>query len=323
MRLACQTAALAVLPALAIAPAAGETYPAKSVRIIVPLPVGGLADMFARVLAQYLTETDNQTVVVENRTGGGGAIGADAAAKSAPDGATLFLGLHSTNAILPHLNSRLPYDPDKDFAPVIHIATLPNLLVVHPAVPADSVQDLIAYAKANPGKLTYASQGNGSSGHMAGEQFRQIAGIDIVHVPYRGAAPAVQDLVGGQVQMMFDSVTLQLPQLSAGKTRALAVTSTQRVPAVPDVPTMAEAGLPDVQGGAWFGLFVPTGTPRDVIDWLNRETRKAYGAPEVRQRFLAQGALFPLGTPEEFATFVAAEKNRWGDVIRKAGIKVE
>jgi len=323
MRLACQTAALAVLLVLAIAPAAGQTHPAKSVRIIVPLPVGGLADMFARVLAQYLTETDNQTVVVENRTGGGGAIGADAAAKSAPDGATLFLGLHSTNAILPHLNSRLPYDPDKDFAPVIHIATLPNLLVVHPAVPADSVQDLIAYAKANPGKLAYASQGNGSSGHMAGEQFRQIAGIDIVHVPYRGAAPAVQDLVGGQVQMMFDSVTLQLPQLSAGKTRALAVTSTQRVPAVPDVPTMAEAGLPDVQGGAWFGLFVPTGTPRDVIDRLNRETRKAYVAPEVRQRFLAQGALFPLGTPEEFATFVAAEKNRWGDVIRKAGIKVE
>src|SRR5215470_11332413 len=258
--LAYAMAALVGMYALVTDRAGAQSYPSRPIKIIVPLPAGGLADMFARVVAQHLTQASKQAVVVENHTGAGGAIGAEVAAKSAPDGYTLLLGLHSTNVMLPYLSKKLPYDPDKDFVSIIQIATLPNLLVVHPSVPAHSVEELIAYAKANPGKLTYASQGNGSSGHITGEQFRQLAGIDIVHVPYRGAAPAVQDLISGQVQMMFDSVTMQLPQLSAGKTRALAVTSTQRVPAIADVPTMAEAGLPDVQGGAWFGLFAPAGT---------------------------------------------------------------
>jgi tripartite-type tricarboxylate transporter receptor subunit TctC len=316
-------AALVGIFALVTDPARAQNYPSRPIKIIVPLPAGGLADMFARVVAQHLTEASKQAVVVENHTGAGGAIGADVAAKSAPDGYTLLLGLHSTNVILPYLIKKLSYDPDKDFVSIIQIATLPNLLVVHPSVPAHTVEELIAYAKANPGKLTYASQGNGSSGHITGEQFKQAAGIDIVHVPYRGAAPAVQDLVGGQVQMMFDSVTIQLPQLSAGKTRALAVTSTQRVPAIADVPTMGEAGLPEVQGGAWFGLFAPVGTSREAIEWLNRETKKACSVPEIRQRFLAQGALLPLGSPEEFATFVTAERKRWGEVIRQAGIKLD
>ena len=314
---------IAALASAATSSAKAQSYPAKPIKIIVALAPGGLADMLARAAAQHLGGAGKQSVVVENRTGAGGVIGADAGAKSAPDGYTLYLGLHSTNAILPHLNSRLPYDPAKDFAPVIHIATFPNVLVVNAAVPARSVRELVAYAKQNPGKLSYASQGNGSSGHMAGEQFKQVAGVDLIHVPYRGAAPAVQDLIGGQVQMMFDTVTLQMPQLSAGTVRALAITSPQRIAAIPDVPTMSEAGFPDVQGGAWFGLFAPAGTPHEAIDWLNRETRKAFAASEVRDRLLGQGALLPLGSPEEFAAFVAAERERWGEVIRRAGIRME
>jgi tripartite-type tricarboxylate transporter receptor subunit TctC len=291
--------------------------------MIVPFAPGGASDFVGRIMQPRLGELLGQPIVVENKPGASGNIGVDAAAKSAPDGYTLYLGLHSTNAILPYLNSRLPYDPAKDFASVIHIATFPNVLVVHAAVPASSVRGLVAYAKDNPGKLTYASQGNGSSGHMAGEQFKQVAGVDILHVPYRGAAPAAQDLVGGQVQMMFDSITLQMPQLSAGKVRALAVTSAQRVAAIADVPTMSEAGFPDVQGGAWFGLFAPAGTPREAIDWLNQEIRKAFAAPEIRERLIGQGALLPLGSPEDFSAFIATERDRWGEVIRRGGIKID
>ena len=270
-----------------------------------------------------MSETTKQTVVVENRTGGAGALGADAAAKSPPDGYTLYLGLHATNAILPYLNPKLPYDPATDFVPIIHIATFPNLLVVHASVPANSVAELIAYAKKNPGRLTYASQGNGSSGHMAGEQFKQVADLDIVHVPYRGAAPAVQDLVAGQVHMMFDTVTLQAPHLAAGRTRALAITSTERVSAVADVPTTVEVGFPQLQGGAWFGLFAPTGTPPAIVAWLNREAREAFSSPDIRQRLAPQGTLLPLGSPEDFAAFIVAERKRWSEVIRKAGIRLE
>jgi tripartite-type tricarboxylate transporter receptor subunit TctC len=284
--------------------ARAEDYPSKPVKIIVSLAPGGLADMFARLLAQHMSETTKQSVVVENRTGGAGIVGAEAAAKSPADGATLYLGLHSTIAILPYLNPKLPYDPATDFVPIIHIATLPNLLVVHPSVPATSVGELIAYAKSKPGGLSYASQGNGSSGHMAGEQFKQLAGLDIVHVPYRGAAPAVQDL-------------------AAGKVRALAVTSTDRVAAVPDVPTTVEAGLPQMQGGAWFGLFAPAGTPREIVAWLNRAAKATFTAPETRQRLEQQGALLPLGSPEAFAAFIVTERQRWSEVIRKAGIRLE
>jgi tripartite-type tricarboxylate transporter receptor subunit TctC len=308
---------------LAAAPACAEDYPSKPIKIIVSLAPGGLADMFARLFAQHVTEVTKQAVVVENRTGAAGVVGAEAAAKAPGDGYTLYLGLHSTIAILQYLNPKLPYDPEKDFVPVAHIATLPNLLVVHPSVPAHSVAELIAYAKAKPGTLSYASQGNGSSGHMAGEQFKLLTGTDVVHVPYRGAAPAVQDLLGGQVQMMFDTVTLQAPQIAAGKVRALAVTATQRVAALPDVPTTVEAGLPELQGGAWFGLFAPAGTPRDVVAWLNRAARDAFTVPAVHARLEQQGAQLPLGPPEAFAAFVAAERQRWSDVIRKANIRLE
>lgn len=319
--LAFVAAALFGFAALAT-PASSQTYPSKPIKIIVPLAAGGLADILARAVAQKFSEASGQSVVVENRTGAAGAVGADAAAKAAPDGYTLFMGLHATNAILP-LMSKLSYDPAKDFVPIIHVATFPNLLVVHPSVPAKTVRELVDYAKANPRKLTYASQGNGSSGHMAGEQFKQIAGVDMVHVPYRGAAPAVQDLVAGHVLVMFDTVTLQAPHLSAGSTRALGVTANERVDVVRDVPTMAEAGFADVQGGAWFGLFAPTGTPQAVVDWVNAETKKAFAAPEVRQRFVAQGALLPLTSPTEFAKHIEAERVRWGEVIRKGNIRLE
>ncbi len=223
---------------------------------------------------------------------------------------------------MPHL-TRLSFDPATDFVAVIHLATFPNLLVVTPSMPIKTVRDLVDHAKANPGKVSYASQGNGSSGHMVAEQFKLLTGVDMVHVPYRGAAPAVQDLVAGHVQIMFDSVTLQMPHLTAGATRPLAVLTPERVSVLPNVPTMAEAGYAEMQGGTWFGLFAPAGTPRPIIDWVNGEARKAFAPPDVRQRFVSQGATLPLGTPEEFAAHTTAERVKWGDVIRRANIRLE
>lgn len=308
--------------ALIASPASAQTYPSQSIKIIVATAAGGIADLVARTLAQKLSE-GGKPAVVENRTGGAGAIAADAAAKAPPDGHTLFIGMHSTNAILHHLVAKLPYDGIKDFAPVTNIVASANILVVHPDVPATSMQELVAYAKTKPGKLIYASQGNGTSGHIVGEQFKQLAGIDIVHVPYRGAAPAIQDLVAGHVSLLFDIVPLARTQIAARKVRALAVASPKRLEGLPDVPTMAEAGFPELEGGPWFGLLAPAGTPRMVIDWLNGETRKAFSAPDVRERFLSQGMTLPLGTPEEFAAFIASESARWGEIVRKTGIRMD
>jgi tripartite-type tricarboxylate transporter receptor subunit TctC len=217
----------------------------------------------------------------------------------------------------------LTYDAEKDFAPVSLIAASANVLVVHPSVPANSVRELIAYAKANPGKLTYASQGNGSSGHIVGEQFKQVTGTSIMHVPYRGAAPAVQDLVAGHISMIFDIAPLAKTQIEAKTVRGLAVAGSQRLSVLPELPSMAEAGLPELEGGPWFGLLAPAGTPRPIIDWLNSETRKAFSAPDVRERFLSQGIALPLNTPAEFASFITADSKRWGEVIRRGGIKME
>jgi tripartite-type tricarboxylate transporter receptor subunit TctC len=299
-----------------------DDYPSKPIRIVVPTPPGGIADILARVVAQKIGENTGSTWVVENKSGATGQVAAQFVAKSPPDGYTVFIGYHSTHAMLQHL-TKLQYDPDKDFAPVIYLALAPNILVVNPAVPANSVRELVAHAKANPGRLTFASQGIGSTGHLGGEQFRQSAGIDISHVPYRGAAPALQDLIGGQVSMMFDVVPLSKEHIAAGKVRALAVATKQRVPAVPDVPTMAEAGLPDVEAGAWWGLLVPAGTPANAVKWLNAESKRALSDPEVRKRLESMGLTLYLGSPEEFAQHIATETKRWGEVIRKAGIKPE
>lgn len=316
-------ALLAVVGAIGIAPTpiTAQTYPSQPIRIIVPTAPGGVADIAGRAFGQRLNE-GGKTAIVENRTGAGGAIAADFVAKSAPDGYTVYVGFHATQAILPHLQ-KLSYDAEKDFIPITIAVKSSTILVVNPAVAARTLPDLVAYAKANPGKLTFASQGNGSTGHIVGEQIKQVAGIDIVHVPYRGAAPAVQDLLAGHVSMIFDVLTLALPQIRANTVRALAITTAQRDPLVPNVPTTAEAGYPQLEGGPWFGFFVPARTPRTVVDWLHAEAQKAFSAPDVRARFAEQGLAVILGTPEETAAFVAAESKRWGEVIRRANITLE
>jgi tripartite-type tricarboxylate transporter receptor subunit TctC len=317
-----QVAAAAILTFAAVAsPASAQNYPSKPIRIMVGASAGGLVDIIARTFAQKLQDRSGQSVVVENRTGATGTHSADAVAKAPPDGTTLLLGYPAIMVVLPILNPNIPYDAAKDFAPVVHFGTAANVLVVNKDVPAHSVQELIALAKAKPGTLTYASQGIGSSAHMAAEQFRLAAGIDIVHVPYRGSAPAVTDLIAGQVNMMFDNVTFTMPQVKAGKVRALGITADKRVGVLPDVPTMAEAGLPDVQGGVWFTLFAPTGTPPEIVGYLNKQAREIFSAPDVRERFESQGLVLPLGPPEQLGAFVAEERKRWGDVIRRAGIQ--
>ncbi len=308
---------------IALAGSAGaQQYPAQPIKIIVSLAPGGVADIVARAFAAKLGEAGKQ-VVVENRTGGGGTIGADAAAKSPPDGYTLYMGFHATQSILPHLMPRLPFNPAKDFVPVVFITTSPNVLIVNPSVPVNTPQELVAYIKANPGKLSYGSPGVGSSGHLGGEQFKQMHSLDIAHVHYRGAAPALQDLVAGHVQVMFDIVALTKEQLAAGRVKALAVTGAKREPAIPNVPTFAEIGMPGVEGGPWFGLFAPAGTPRAAIDWVNAEARKAFAAPDLKARLENMGLTLPLGSPEDFGKHVEAETKRWGEVITKGNIKLE
>jgi tripartite-type tricarboxylate transporter receptor subunit TctC len=305
------------------APASAQDYPNRPIRLIVQTQPGGLIDQLARAFGQKLTENTGAVTVVENRTGGGGLIAAEHVIKSPADGYTVYVASHGTQAIHPHLTKNLSFDPLKDFTPVIFLATTPTLLVVNPSVPAKTLKELIAQAKANPGKFSYGSQGNGSSGHMIGEQFKQLTGADIVHVPYKGAAPAVRDLVAGHVAMVFDTVAFSAAQVRAGKLRALAVVADKRVASLPDVPTAAEAGLPALQGSPWFGLVVVSGTPRPIVEWLNREATKAFTAKDVQERFAKQGFLLPLGTPESFAKHIAAESKLWGEVIRRGKISLK
>jgi len=312
-------AAIAVHPAAAQVPA----YPAKPIRIVVPFPAGGATDILARAAAQRLTEAWGQSVVVDNRPGAGGNIGAELVAKSAPDGYTLLMGTVGTHAINASLYAKMPYDHVKDFAPVILVAGVPNVLVVNPAVPANSVQELIAYAKANPGKLNFASSGSGTSIHLSGELFKVMAGVQMTHVPYKGSAPALQDLIGGQVQLMFDNLPPSLPQIKAGKLRALGVTSAARAPALPDTPTIAESGLPGFEASSWFGLLAPAGTPPAVIARLNGEVAAWLGTPEAKEKLLALGANAAGGTPEDFAKHIAAETAKWAKVVRESGAKVD
>src|SRR5262249_3286859 len=258
--------------------------------------------------------------IVENRLGGNGIIATEAVAKSPPDGYTLIMGNHATLAILPHM-TRMGYDPEKDLAPIVLMLQVPNVAVVRNTLPVKSMPELIAYGKAN--RLTNATQGLGASSQPIGEQLRQLTGIDLVHVHYRGAALALQDVVAGHVDMMFDVVALTREHALSGQVRALAVLSPQRNPVLPDVPTAAEAGLPALEGGAWFGLLAPAATPGPIIDWLNAEGRKAFAAPDVRERLSKQGLQLPLGIPEDFAALIASENLRWGDVVRKGGIKLD
>ena len=310
----------AALLAAAHGPAQAQDYPIKPIKLIVPTAPAGIGDIIARQMQHKLSES-GVTIVVENRPGAAGVIGVNEVAKAPADGYTFLVGNHAVLSMLPHLQ-KIPYDPVKSFTPVFLAVTVPNILVVHPSVPAKDVKELIAYAKANPGKLTYASQGVGASGHIAGELFKLSAGVDITHVPYKGAAPAAQDLAAGHVSMMFDVVSLALGPIHAGRVRPLAVATKQRVDVLPDVPTMIEQGSP-VEVGAWFGFLAPAGTPPVAIAFLNREANKVFSTEEGRDRFVKQGAAVPLLSTDAFAKYMQGESDRYGDVIRKAGIKME
>ena len=316
-------AAALVAASSAFAPAGADEFPSKPIKFLVPAAPAGIGDILPRMFAQKLGEMGSPaTIVVENRPAGNGVLAYDAVAKAPPDGYLMLMGNHAGLAMNPHLAKSLPYEPLKSFAPIILLVTVPNILVVHPSVPVNSLKELIAYAKANPGKLSYASQGTGASGHIAAELLKLHAGIDIVHVPYRGAAPAAQDLAAGHVSMMFDVVSLALPQITAGRVRPLAVAAKQRVAMLPDVPTLIEQGM-DAEVGAWFGMLGPAGMSPQAIAWVNREATKVFSAPDTRDRFVQQGAAVPLGTPEAFGKFIEAESSRYGDIIRRAGIKLE
>jgi tripartite-type tricarboxylate transporter receptor subunit TctC len=305
------------------AQAQAQPYPAKPIRFVVPYPPGGPLDAVARLLGQKVAESTKQPVVVDNKPGAGGNIGADIVAKSAPDGYTILMGAVATHAINPALYAKIPYDAVRDFAPVTQVAATPNILVVNPAIPASNVREFIAYAKANPGKLNFGSGSTGSAGHLAGELFKTLAGVDMTHVPYKGAAPAMQDLVGGQIQVMFDNLASSLGQVRAGKVRGLAVTTARRTALAPEFPTIAESGLPGFDISTWFGIFVPAGTPREVIDRLYAEFTRALAAPDIREKMLNLGAE-PVGnTPEEFAAYIAAEAAKYARLVKASGAKVD
>jgi tripartite-type tricarboxylate transporter receptor subunit TctC len=303
--------------------AAAQSYPSKPIRLIVPFAAGGGNDNVARLVGKRLADGLGQPVLVDNRPGAGGVVGAELAAKSAPDGYTLFLGGVGSHAINPNLHEKLPYDPIKDFAPVALLAQAPLVLVVHPSVPAKSVAELTAYARAHPGKLNFASNGNGSSSQLAAVMFDSMAGVEMVHVPYKGLSPALADLLSGQVQLMFSSVVAILPHIKAGKLRGLAVTGAKRLASLPELPTIAESGLPGYEASSWYGILAPAGTPRDIVMKLNAGLAKALEQPEVRNSLLAEGAEPVGGSPEAFAAHIRAEKERLGKLIRDAKIRLE
>jgi len=303
--------------------ALAQAYPGKPIRLIVPFAAGGGNDNVARLVGKRLSDSLGQPVVVDNRPGAGGVVGAELAAKSAPDGYTLFLGGVGSHAINPNLHEKLPYDPIKDFAPVVLLAQAPLILVVHPPVPARDIAEFIAYARAHPGRLNFASNGNGSSSQLAAVMFDSMAGVDMVHVPYKGLSPALADLLSGQVQLMFSSVVAILPHVKAGKLRALAVTGAKRLAAMPELPTVAESGLRGYEASSWYGILAPAGTPREIVMKLNGELSNALEQPEVRASLLAEGAEPAGGSPEALAAHIRAEKERLGKLIRDAKIRLE
>ena len=307
---------------LALAAPALADYPDKTIRIVVPYPPGGFNDTLGRTLAAKFTETWGQPSFVENKPGGNTVIGTDFVAKSAPDGYTLLV-VAFPFAVTPSLYKTLPYDTVKDFQPIALAAQSPNLLVVNPSVEAKTVGELIAMAKAKPDSLSYASTGNGSSNHISKELFKSLAGVQIVHIPDKGSAPAVTDLLGGQVQVMFDNVPNVLPQVKAGRLRGLAQSGSKRSALIPDIPTVAEAGVAGYEVMVWFGVVAPAGTPKDIVQKLNAEVIRILAMPDVRERFLAQG-VEPLGsTPEQFGEHIRAQMAKWAKVVQDAGVKAE
>ena len=315
--------AVAALLAVFAQNAFAQAYPTHSIRLVVPFPAGGTTDILARAAAQKLSESLGQSVVVDNRPGAAGNIGADIVAKSAPDGYTLLMGTVGTHAINPGLYAKMPYDHVKDFVPVVLVAGVPNVLAVNPAFPVNSVAELIALAKSKPGTINFASSGSGTSIHMSGELFKAMAGVDMTHVPYKGSSPALTDLMGGQVQIMFDNLPSALPLIKAGKLRAIAVTSLKRAAALPDVPTISESGLPGFEASSWFGVLAPAGTPAPVVAKINADVNKWLQSPEARDQLLVQGANAAGGTPEQFAAHIRAETEKWAKVVKASGAKAD
>ncbi len=301
-----------------------QTYPNKPIRIIVGFAPGGGSDILARLLGPKLTESWGQPVIVDNRPGAGGIVATEMVAKAAPDGYTLVMGYIGTNAVNPSLYTKLPYDAEKDFAPVALVAAFPNVLVVHPSAPVHSVKELIAYAKSKPGQLNYASGGIGTAPHLAGAYFCTMAGVEMVHVPYKGSGPALTELLGGHVSLMFNTMIQTLPHVKAGALRPLGVTSGKRSVAIPDLPTIAEAGLPGYDMVGWFGLLAPAKTPKEIVTKLNAEVVKILNMPDVKERLSSQGSE-PTGitTPEQFGAFIKSEIAKWAKVVKSSGMRVE
>ena len=298
-------------------------FPSKAIRFVVPFPPGGVTDRMARLLSAHMQENWRTPVVVENRPGGSGFIASQAVAGAPPDGHTLLMGNINTHAINASLYPKLPYDPVKDFAPISLLVSVPNLLLVHPSVPANSVQELVALARARPGVLTFASGGSGTSSHMSAELLKSLAGIDIVHIPYKGPGPALQDILSGQVNMYFDTIASTLPQVRAGKLKGLAITSPARSSLAPEIPIVAESGMPGFDVAPWFGALTRAGTPPEIVARLNAEMLRILNLPEVRATLAAQGVSVIASTPEAFARYIDVEITRWSKVVRDTGAKAE
>ena len=309
--------------ALAATPACAQPYPDKPIRVIVPVPAGGTPDVVARMVAPGLSALLGQQLVIDNRGGAGGLIGAELAAKAAPDGYTLFFSSPGSLTILPHMHKTVGYDTLRDFAPVSLVAIGPFLLITHPSVPVKTVKDLIALAKAQPGKLNYASAGSGAANHLAMELFKSMAAVDITHVPYKGAPQAITDLIGGSVDLMFNSIPPVIQHIRAGRLRLLAVSSAKRSPQLPDVPTVSEAGVPGYEFTTWFGLLAPARTPPAILARLNAELVKVVHAPDMKAQLEIQGYDPVGGTPQEFSAFIRAENAKYAKLVRLSGAKVD
>jgi tripartite-type tricarboxylate transporter receptor subunit TctC len=303
--------------------AAEQAYPSKPIRLVVPFPAGGSLDVVARAIGQKLTEAWGQPVVIDNRPGAGGNIGADLVAKSAPDGYTILEGALSTHAVNVSLYAKMPYDPIKDFAPITLVAVTPNVLVLNASYPVNSVPELLAYARANPGKLSFGSGSNGSAGHLAGELFKTEAGVDMVHIPYKGGAPALQALLAGDTQLMFDNLANSAAQIKAGKLKALAVTTAKRSSLMPELPTLSETGLPGFDIYTWWGFMAPAGTPKEIVAKWNAEVTRILNSPEMKAFFAQQGAEPAPDSPEQFAALIRSEISKYAKIVKQSGAKVD
>jgi tripartite-type tricarboxylate transporter receptor subunit TctC len=314
---------LAALALALVAPAAAQVWPSKPIRMIIPYAVGGSSDLTGRLVAKSLSQRLNQPVVVENRAGAGGTLGHELVAKAAADGYTLLFSAAGPLAVTPHTYAKLSYEPIKGFEPITLVATQPLLLVVNPNLKVGSVAELIKEAQARAGKLSYGSFGNGSAAHLAGEYFKSLAKVDMVHVPYKGSGPALVDLVGGQIDLMFDVFSTAAPLAKSGKLRPLAITQSERSPQFPDVPTMEQAGVAGFEAGTWFGLLAPAGTPKSIVEQLSRAMNAVLEEKELRETLAAQGATVKGGTPSQFNTFFLAEYEKWGKIVKAAGVTAD